>query len=248
MWPEGIWHRTLSRTSLRTSSKMAYSDYLDRLPQNQRAAADKFRPPLEGDKFYWDYDKEKKQWVRTPVPVGAKKVDYAPTGGSGGGNYFFTGLDANGNPIQYVAPKKGPPNAQPVKTPEGETVPVAEPVRKLEADRAKFSESDAKELEEISQLFNGKLKDKQGNKLSYTPAHIARFNQLSKDSFAFEHSEPSKIYSGLAPTKTVVQVPRQDLNVMYKFFTEQGGKGTIEQFTSNPDIIDRVYTAMGAKK
>jgi hypothetical protein len=92
------------------------------------------------------------------------------------------------------------------------------------------------------------MKDKQGNKLNYTPAHIARFNQLSPNEYAFEHSEPSKIWSGFAPTKSVVKLPATTLAELYKTFVAEGGSGTFEQFRNSPQTVDLVYSATGAKK
>jgi hypothetical protein len=158
-------------------------------------------------------------------------------------------FNENTGKFEYQGYNKANNQLRPPTQPPGAPPPQAgKETQEQQKQEAKNAESDAKELENISQLFEGKQKDKQGNKLGYTQAHINRFNQLSNNEFAFEHVEPNKYSSFLADSKSVVKVPSQDLNVMYKFFIDQGGNGTFEQFRNNPKIIDQVYTATRAKK
>lgn len=117
-------------------------------------------------------------------------------------------------------------------------------------ENAEQDRKDAQELEQIQQLFKGKMKDKQNNRLSYNPAHIKRFNELSPNEYAFEHVTKASLRNGtLFDNKEVKVVPSEKVKELYDFYIAQGGKGSFERFIQNPEgIVDQVYTLKEAKK
>jgi hypothetical protein len=214
---------------------MAYADYLDRMPKAGMTAAEKFRTPLEGaDGFYYDYVPETRSWVKTNVPVTHKKLEGSPPLAY----QFFPGADGT-----WIKGNRVGGGMEEAKPPPGKTLPSsAEQTRKDVAQEAKLSESDAKELETLDSTLRGEFKDKNKNTIKPTVAHADRYNALSLNSEAvFVKQVPGMIYG---TNEKVVRkpiangIPARTAWKAFKFYQEEGGPGTFEQFITNP-VVDK---------
>jgi hypothetical protein len=227
--------------------KMAYADYLDRLPQDQRAAAEKFRTPLEGgDKFYWDYNKDTQQWEKTPVPVAAKKTEFPPHYGASM-PYKESSMLVDGVPtavifdsagaryLDAVTKKDITEKVRPLPGNAGGLTPV-----KPAAEQAKAGANEDKRVVELADKIEGKVIDKTTRKpMVATAAEIEEFNQKSNTPYAYiveEEVKKNLITPGVTKTEKFTKRPlppgvtAATAHKGYKAFLAKGGKGSFDDY------------------
>lgn len=119
--------------------------------------------------------------------------------------------------------------------------------RKEKESESKVESSAAKDLEHVSNVISGKVKDSKGNVTVPTQAQIDRFNQLSKSEYAFKATVPGKLLGSYSPNEEIVRIPKEELNTLYKFFISEGGSGSMDQFLKSP-YFNQAYLATRPKK
>ena len=210
--------------------KQAYADYLDRMPKSGMSAAEKFRTPLEGsDGWYYDYNPETRQWVKTDVPVSKKKLEY----GQGSPPYApVIVMGANGPEVQAF--NKGQGTVKPV-VPQGQTPPIsAEAARKATETQAK----EDKRVVELGDKIEGKVIDKTTKKpVGATAAEVEEFNQKSNTPYAYIVEQEVK--KGWFSNDVIEKYTKRPLPAGvtaskayngYKNFTAKGGKGSFDAY------------------
>jgi hypothetical protein len=211
--------------------KQAYADYLDRMPKAGQTAAEKFRTPLEGsDGWYYDYNPETRQWVKTDVPVSKKKLDYGPPGGFPNTPVIVVG--PNGPEVQSF--NKGSGRVNPA-VPQGQAPPIqAEAARKAAETQAK----EDKRVVELGDKIEGKVIDKTTKKpMGATAAEVEEFNQKSNTPYAYIVEQEVK--KGWFSNDTTEKYTKRPLPAGvtasgaykgYKNFTAKGGKGSFDAY------------------
>lgn len=217
--------------------KMAYSDYLDRLPQD-KAFAEKFRTPLEGsDGWYYDYNPQTKKWEKTDVPVSKKKLEYGPTGG-------FPNV-----PVIVYNPQTQQPEVQSFDKGTGAvkpTVPKGQPPPISAEAQRKQAETEAKEdkrVAELDTIIQGlKIdKDSQNKKkfVASTQSHIDEFNAKASTPYIYSMDEVTTPTLGGFSSKTEIKPVKRDLppgitasmaTKAYKLFLKSGRTGEFDDF------------------
>lgn len=226
------------------NQKQAYTDYLDRLPQD-KLQVDRWEHIPGGDGFYWIKDKNTGEIKKTDIPVAKRVLEHSPGGTAGMAPKVVQGFDANGNPVYGFADPRTKTITQPSNQP-GAAPPVTP--GKLPTEAAKLSEAEAKELEMTDAILRGTYKDKNRNTVKFNQEHATRYNQLSTQPEAvFVKKVPGKIYG---TNEEVVRkpipgnLPVREAYKQFQFFTREGGRGSFEDFIANPDIMAQVAAAM----
>jgi len=213
-------------------SKMAYSDYLDRLPQDKLPKDPNAKLVEGGDGFYWEHNPVTGAIRKTDIPVSQKKLQY----GTGAGSPPYA-------PVVIINPTTGQPEVQgfnkrtgDVKPPpEGTTPPVsAEASRKAAVDQTKTD----RRVTELADLIEGKVVDKATKKpKAATAAEVEEFNQKAETPFAYVVEKKTKkgIFSNSEVEEFIKRplpngVTAKSAYKGYKNFLDKGGKGSFDAY------------------